>query len=121
MICAVSTVLMITTATVAEESEIASFLLPYCKSAPGQTGNKAVLYGRCMGSVQGTMDTLSLVKAVAGEKLDPSLCVSIPRSATIDQAVNVVVKYGDAHPEQTHVRFTILAVLALTDAWSCKK
>jgi Rap1a immunity proteins len=112
---------MITTAALAEEeSESASFLLPYCKVAPAQAANKAFLVGRCVGLVQGIADALGLMKDASGEKLNP-LCVDRPKGTSTDQAVKVVVKYGDAHPEQSHAPFTVIAALALTEAWPCKK
>lgn len=118
--------LMITTAAAAEEeTESANFLLPYCKIAPVQAGNKAFLVGRCVGLVQGIADTLGLAKEANakeanGERLNP-LCVDRPKGANTDQAVKVVVRYGDAHPEQTRAPFTVIAALALTEAWPCRK
>jgi hypothetical protein len=113
--------MMITTAAVAEEEvETASFLLPYCKIAPAQAANKAFLVGRCYGLVQGIADALGLMKDASGERLNP-LCAEKPKGTTTDQAVKVVVKYGDAHPDQAHAPFTVIAALALTEAWPCKK
>jgi hypothetical protein len=111
----------ITSAAVAQEdTERASALLPYCKLSPAQTGNNAFLAGRCVGLVQGIADTLALVKqANSGDQLTP-LCINRPKGANTDQAVKVVVKYGDAHPEQTHAPFTVVATLALTEAWACR-
>jgi hypothetical protein len=112
---------MIATAAVAEEDvESASFLLPYCKIAPAQAANKAFLVGRCYGLVQGIADALGLMKEASGERLNP-LCAEKPKGTTTDQAVKVVVKYGDAHPDQAHAPFTVIAALALTEAWPCKK
>jgi len=113
--------LTITSAAVAQEdTERASVLLPYCKLSPKQSGNNAFLAGRCIGLVQGIADTLALVKqANSGAKLTP-LCINRPTGANTDQAVKVVVTYGDAHPEQTHAPFTVVATLALTEAWACR-
>jgi hypothetical protein len=122
---------MIATAAVAQEdTESANFMLPYCKLTPAQTGgaqaagNKAgspaFLAGRCAGLVQGIADTLALVKEANSDKLTP-LCVDRPKGANTDQAVKVVVKYGDTHPDQIHAPFTVVAALALTEAWPCRK
>jgi hypothetical protein len=73
-----------------------------------------------VGLVQGIADALALVKEANSDKLTP-LCVDRPKGASIDQAVTLVVNYGDAHPEQTHAPFTIVATLALTEAWPCRK
>jgi hypothetical protein len=130
-ICGIWTVLMIATAAVAQEdTESANFILPYCKLTPAQAtgnqtgGNKAAspafLAGRCAGLVQGIADTLSLMKEANSDKLTP-LCVDRPKEANTDQAVKVVVRYGDAHPDQIHAPFSVVAALALTEAWPCRK
>jgi hypothetical protein len=112
---------MITTAALAEEdTESAGFLLAYCKIVPAQAANKAFLVGRCVGLVQGIADALGLMKDASGERMNP-LCLDRPKGASTDQAVKVVVKYGDAHPEQSHAPFTVIAALALTEAWPCRK
>jgi len=103
-----------------DDSESAGFMLPYCKLGPAQAGGKAFLAGRCIGLVQGIADTLALVKQADSEKLTP-LCVDRPKGANADQAVKIVVTYGDTHPEQTHAPFTVVAALALTEAWPCRK
>lgn len=120
------TAVMITTAAAAQENtESASFMLPYCKLQPAQAGNKAFLVGRCVGLVQGIAAALGLVKEANakesnGKKLNP-LCVERPKGAGTDQAVKAVVRYGDAHPEQIHAPFTVVAALALTEAWPCRR
>jgi hypothetical protein len=112
---------MFTTVAVAqEEIESANLLLPYCKLTPAQAGNKAFLVGRCVGVVQGIADALSLTKEANGDKLNP-LCADRPKGVSTDQAVKVVVQYGDAHPDQTHAPFAVVAALALTQAWPCRK
>jgi len=112
---------MFTTAVAAQEdTESASFLMPYCKLAPAQAGNKAFLAGRCAGLVQGIADTLALVKGADSYKLTP-LCVDRPKGANADQAIKVVTRYGDAHPDQLHAPFAVIAALALTEAWPCRK
>ncbi len=112
---------MFSTAALAQEdTESASFLLPYCKIPPAQAGNKALLAGRCVGLVQGIAAALALVKEANSDKLTP-LCVDKPKGATTDQAIKVVITYGDAHPDQMHAPFTVIAALALTEAWPCRK
>jgi hypothetical protein len=116
------TAFMFTAAAVAQEDTAsANFLLPYCKLAPAaQAGNKAFLAGRCTGLVQGIADTLGLVKEANSDKLTP-LCVDRPKGTSIDQAIKVVIGYGEAHPEQMHAPLTVVAALALTEAWPCRK
>lgn len=105
----------------AEEDTSANALLPYCKIASGQAGAKAYLVGRCVGTVQGVADTLSLVKQADAQNNIVQLCVDRPKSADTGQAVEAVVKYGDAHPDQTRAPLTVVTALALTEAWACKK
>ena len=45
----------------------------------------------------------------------------IPGNTAIEHLVEVVVKYGSTHPDQTHERFEVLAFTALHDAWPCKR
>jgi hypothetical protein len=109
-----------TVAAAQEDTESASVLMPYCKLAPAQAGNKAFLAGRCAGLIQGIADTLAMVKEADGNKLT-ALCVDRPKGVNADQAVKVVTRYGDAHPDQLRAPFTVIAALALTEAWPCRK
>jgi Rap1a immunity proteins len=63
--------------------------------------------GRCNG----------FVSAVA--LTDSGVC--LPRQATIDQMLRVVVHYVDARPERMHEAFATLAQEALRAAWPCKR
>lgn len=105
----------------AEEDNSASLLLPYCKLAAGQPGNKAFLAGRCVGLVQGVADTLALMKQADANNNIVQLCIERPRTAGTGQAVEAVVKYGDSHPDRTRAPLTVVAALALTEAWACHK
>jgi hypothetical protein len=122
--CGVLIALTATAVARGDDMENADFLLPYCKLAPGQPGGTemaAVFYGQCTGLVQGVAGTLALIKVIQGKMLDPRLCLNVPNGVSIEQAIEIVVKYGKAHPEQTHRPFLTLATMALTDAWGCKK
>jgi hypothetical protein len=121
--CAVLIALTAAAAARGDDLENADFLLPFCRPAPDQPGRTemaAVLYGQCIGFVQGVAGTLALIKAIQGNKLDPKLCLDAPKGASIEQAIEVVVKYGEMHPEHMHGPFLTLATLALTDAWRCR-
>jgi isopentenyl diphosphate isomerase/L-lactate dehydrogenase-like FMN-dependent dehydrogenase len=111
----------VTTAGATDDDDSASSFLPYCKLAAGQAGNKAYLAGRCVGLVKGVADALALVKQVDVDRSVTQLCVDRPRNAGASQAVEVVVKYGEAHPEQMRAPFTVVAALALTEAWACAR
>jgi hypothetical protein len=103
-----------------EGTESASFLMPYCKLAPAQAGDKAFLAGRCTGLIQGIADMLAMMREADGDKPTP-LCMDRPKGVNADEAVKVVTRYGDAHPDQLHAPFTVIAALALTEAWPCGK
>jgi len=47
-------------------------------------------------------------------------CAAIPKSATLEQGVSVVVKYADNHPEQIQYPFIATVVVAFAEAWPCK-
>ncbi len=121
--------LMITTANAAVEEDVHSghFMLPYCKLTSKQTmanTKNALIYGQCFGMVSGIVMMVELLRqaeASGKAQLDPVLCTDIPGDTTIERLVNVVVKYGSTHPDQTHERFEVLAFKALHDAWPCKK
>ena len=112
---------MVAAASAAEEDSSANALLPYCRLASSQPGNQAYLAGRCVGLVQGVADTLSLMKQADAQNNIVQLCIDRPKSAGTGQAVEAVVKYGDAHPDQTRAPLTVFAALALTEAWACRK
>jgi hypothetical protein len=52
--------------------------------------------------------------------LDPLLCAAVPEQVTIEQALAVVVSYGETHPKERPLPFTVLVLDALHDAWPCK-
>jgi hypothetical protein len=129
MICAALTALAITTANAAVEEDVhsARAMLPYCKLDAKQTmanSRNALMYGQCFGMISGVvmmMEVLRQAQAAGKAKLDPALCVAIPGETTILQLVDAVVKYGEAHPDQTGERFEVLTFSAFRDAWPCRK
>jgi Rap1a immunity proteins len=129
IICGALMGLMITTANAAVEEDVhsAHFMLPYCKLASKQTmanTRNALIYGQCFGVVSGIVmmaELLRQAEASGKAQLDPVLCTDIPGNTTIEHLVDVVVKYGAAHPDQSRERFEALAFTALRDAWPCKR
>jgi Rap1a immunity proteins len=121
--------LTITTANSAVEEDVhsARFMLPYCKLTSKQTmasTKNALIYGQCFGVVSGIVMMVEVLRqaASAGKaQFDPVLCTDIPGNATMEQLVNVVVKYGSTHPDQGHERLEVVAFNALRDAWPCTK
>ncbi len=128
-VCVASMALMMATADATTEEDVhsAHFMLPYCKLTAKQTmanARNALIYGQCFGMVSGIVAMAELVRQAetSGQaELDPVMCVDIPGNTTILQVINVVVRYGDIHPDQTHERFEIFAFSALRDAWPCRK
>jgi hypothetical protein len=129
IICGALLALMITTANAAveEDAHSARFMLAYCKLTSKQTmanTKNALIYGQCFGVVSGIVMMVELLRqaeAAGKAQLDPVLCTDIPGNTTMEQLVNVVVKYGSTHPDQGHERFEVLAFNALRDAWPCTK
>jgi hypothetical protein len=129
IICGALMGLMITTASAAVEEDVhsAHFMLPYCKLSSKQTmanTKNALIYGQCFGVVSGIVMMVELLRqaeASGKAQVDPVLCADIPGNTTIEHLVDVVVKYGATHPDQTHERFEALAFTALRDAWPCKR
>jgi Rap1a immunity proteins len=121
--------LMITTANAAVQEDVhsARFMLPYCKLSSRQTmatAKNALIYGQCFGTISGIVMMTELLRhaqASGQAQLEPILCTDIPGDTTIEHLVDVVVKYGLTHPDQTHERFEVLAFSALHDAWPCKR
>jgi len=121
--------LMITTANAAVEEDVhsANFMLRYCKLTSKQTmanTKNALIYGQCFGMVSGVVTMVELLRqadASGQAQLDPILCTDIPGNTTIQQLVDVVVKYGSTHPDQARERFEVLAFKAMHDAWPCRK
>lgn len=128
IICAALTALAITTANAAVQEDVhsARSMLHYCKLTSKQTManvRNALMYGQCFGMISGVvmmMEVLRQASAAGKAELDPALCVNIPGDTTILQLVDAVVKYGEAHPDQTGERFEVLAFAAFREAWPCR-
>jgi hypothetical protein len=109
----------IPTAGRVEADASASFMLPYCKLTAEQASASAIqalLLGQC----QGVIETISQMHQAQLVE-DRALCADIPDSVTHGQLVQVVVKYGELHPDQTHKPFWMFVLGALHNAWPCKK
>lgn len=92
-------------------------LLAGCKQHLEQTTQATpvdVVYasGICLGMIS--------VLSRTGRMLPPNMRFCAPTTGTVTQAVRVVVKYLDDHPERLHDHFDILAVEGLRNAWPCK-
>jgi hypothetical protein len=125
IICGALMALAITTANAAKkDKDSANFLLPHCKFVNDQTLtdiHKAFYTGRCTGIVQTIVEMLGLLKREreAGVQLDPTLCADVPPGVTNGQILQVVIRFGETHPNMTHAPFLTLAMVALNSAWPC--
>lgn len=128
MLLSVLMALPITTATAAENTHSADYVLPYCKLTADQVADNpsnSYLVGRCAGLVEGVINMSGLLKAMqtVGDipHLDPLLCAAVPEQVTIEEALKVVVKYGETHPREGPLPFAVLVLDALHEAWPCKQ
>jgi hypothetical protein len=127
IICGALMALVISAANAAENTHSANYLLPYCKLTSDQvvdSSSNSYLVGRCAGLVEGVRNMAGLLRAMqtVGDipHLDPLLCAAVPEQATIQEVLKVVVRYGETHPREAPLPFTVLVLDALHDAWPCK-
>jgi hypothetical protein len=127
IICGALLALAITTANAAENIHSANYMLPHCKLTADQvvdSPSNSYLVGRCAGLVEGVINMSGLLKAMqtVGDipHLDPLLCAAVPDQVTIEEALKVVVRYGETHPREGPLPFAVLVLDALHYAWPCK-
>src|SRR5260370_18302003 len=86
--------------------------------------SQSYLLGRCPGWVEGSRHVGVLLRetGTGGDipRLDPLLCAAVPEQVTIQEVLKVVVRYGETHPKEGPLPFTVLVLDALHDAWPCK-
>jgi hypothetical protein len=126
-ICGALMALTITSAYAAEENRSsANYMLPYCKLTEAEisaNNRNALLWGRCFGIVEGIRAVFTVLKITEAKGLDVHLgpwCADIPLQSDVEQTVNIVVRYGELHPDETHAAFPLLVMVALREAWPCK-
>lgn len=66
--------------------------------------------GLCLGTITGLLDGLSF---------SPNRYICLPAGTTNGQVRDVVVRYMETHPEERHLRFSMLAFIALVRAFGC--
>jgi len=76
-----------------------------------------------MGLVRGIMDTMTLWQSAdhGGDVDSTAMHGCIPDSIKTIQGARIVVKYLNDHPERLHVPDTRLILMAMVDAFPCKK
>jgi len=113
--------LTITTATAAE-NDSANDWLPHCKNVLNyfDQDNSRIASplsaGMCIGRVEGITSVLRL--GTVGGSI---FCADIPGGVTPAQILRVVVRYIEAEPQYMHEEFNWLAMLAIENAWPCRK
>lgn len=77
--------------------------------------------GYCLGVIQGTWDALFVASARVAAIGQESLLKMCPPEENIsgDQAVRIVVKYLEDHPEELHIPLTYLVHRAFVAAFPC--
>jgi hypothetical protein len=108
------------TATSAAEKNAgsANFFIPYCRLAPNEalaSAADAFFQGQCFGVVR------AIRVAAEAVRTQQALCTDIPGNVTLQQLVNTVVRYGEAHPDQAQEGFEAFTFRALRDALPCQK
>jgi hypothetical protein len=108
------------TATSAAEKDAgsANFFIPYCRLAPNEalaSAADAFFQGQCFGVVR------AIRVAAEAVRTQQALCTDIPGNVTLQQLVNTVVRYGEAHPDQAQEGFEAFTFRALRDAWPCQQ
>jgi len=111
--------LTITAASAAEKDvSSANFFIPYCRLASKEASASAAdafFQGQCFGVAR------AIRVAAEAMRTQPALCTDIPGNVTLQQLVNTVVRYGEAHPDQAKEGFEAFTFRALRDAWPCQK
>jgi hypothetical protein len=121
---------LVTTAPADTDATSANYYLRGCRAVVSDSktyedAGELFMSGACLGVVSTLMDKLSptdpFMRALLPQpqpQPQPQL-VCIPDGVTNRQAVAVVVKFLDDHPNQLHQRFIVLAQDALYEAWPC--
>jgi hypothetical protein len=92
-----------------------------------ETAPSSYEIGVCMGYVFGTLDTLVYTQGnirsmpeISSKSANIAVPICIPADSTPAQAVRIILKWLDAHPEKLHYPIYVLAEFALHDAFPCQ-
>jgi hypothetical protein len=85
-------------------------MLPMCKFAT--EGDYSPGAAICIGMVEATRNLASFLP-------DPFRSCP-PEPATNGQAIRVVIKFMESHPERLHEKFQVLLLAALREVWRCE-
>ena len=94
-----------------ENPSSGNYMLRPCKDSL-KSRSPGVWEGFC-GGVIGTL-------MYVGHSLQGEARFCSPKGATRNEAMMIVVKYMESHPEELHQDFRYLSLVALTQAWPCQ-
>lgn len=94
-------------------------LLKWCKNA--SSDNAEVRGSFTAGFCLGTMQTVGELLPFVNEGLDSVHKVCPPSAITNGQAAKIIVKYLQQNPEKLHLNGTALTIMALQNAYPCKR
>jgi Rap1a immunity proteins len=125
IICSVFLALTVGAANAAESRGSTNYLLPYCRLTPAQTRSEphqAFMRGQCIRMLETARAMLSTPKIAADKRwvMPGHLCADIPESISPDEAMEVVVRYADLHPEETYRPILSFMQIALSSTWPCR-
>jgi hypothetical protein len=112
---AVALALTVTAAGAVDANYSANFVMPGCRvmlNYNNPTFNPTFQAGLCQGLVAG---------AYFAVYRRPDECADVPKDATNEQLIRVVVRYTEMRPQKMHQPFIGFAMAAMIDAWPCKK
>lgn len=95
----------------AQDVSSGNIMLQGCEDA---ISNRATfLAGVCAGIIEGLR--------FGGPTLDKGLAFCVPNNIARGQAIRVVLKFMNEHPQDLHEDFIVLASVSLLNIWPCKK
>jgi Rap1a immunity proteins len=118
--------LIVTAAGAAEEdTDSAAYMLPYCvnmfSTKPSDMNASTMSKrGRCMGIFSGLLAAIQVAQVEMGEARSGLLCTD-PPSGRIIVLIGEASKYARSHPQDLRLPFELFVLMALNDAWPCKK
>jgi hypothetical protein len=91
-------------------------------TTPGvHTDLESMNSGYCLGMVRGVMETLMVWEVTDDRHVGDANHGCIPIEVTVSQAVAVIKKYLNDHPEKLHMGDSVLVRVALVEGFPCRR
>ncbi|MBN9598016.1 MAG: hypothetical protein J0G36_22035 [Afipia sp.] len=90
-----------------------NYMLKHCQHFLQENYRYDPFDGECSGIVSTAM--------FFGKSLPPDFRFCVPESASLGQAIRIVIKYMESNPQLLHLDLRGLATTALHEAWPCKR